>query len=74
MFTVALAGKKKLEFQGIYAVKDLHQLLLGGPALEASDLIKKNCVNAVNSEEQWRIQTGAMGSKKAMKTAHISSI
>ena len=52
MFTVTLAGKKKFEVQDIYAVKDLHQPLLGGPALEALDLIKKNCVNAVNSEEK----------------------
>ena len=33
-------------------MKDLHQPLLGGPALEALDLIKKDCVNAVNSEEK----------------------
>ena len=52
MFTVALAGKKKLAVQDIYVVKDLHQLLLGGPALEALDLIKKNCVNTVNGEEK----------------------
>ena len=52
MFTVALAGKKKFAVQDIYVVKDLHQPLLGGPALEALDLIKKNCVNAVNSEEK----------------------
>ena len=52
MCTVALAGKKKFAVQDIYVVKDLHQSLLGGPALEALDLIKKNCVNAVNSEEK----------------------
>ena len=52
MFTVALTGKKKFAVQDIYVVKDLHQSLLGGPALEALDLIKKNCVNAVNSEEK----------------------
>ena len=50
MFTVALAGKKKFAVQDIYVVKDLHQPLLGGPAIEALDLIKKNCINAVNSE------------------------
>ena len=38
--------------QDIYVVKDLHQPLHGGPALEALDLIKKNCVNAVNNEEK----------------------
>ena len=52
MFTVALAGKKKFAVQDIYVVKDLHQPLLGGPAIEALDLIKKNCINAVNSEEK----------------------
>ena len=40
MFTVALAGKKKFAVQDIYVVKDLHQPLLGGPALKALDLIK----------------------------------
>ena len=52
MATVALAGKKKLAVQDIYVVKHLHQPLRGGPALEALDLIEKNCVNAVNSEEK----------------------
>ena len=52
MSTVALAGKKKFTVQDIYVVKDLHQPLLRGLALEALDLIKKNCVNAVNSEEK----------------------
>ena len=51
MFTVALAGKK-FAVQDIYVVKDVHQPLLAGLALEALDLIKKNCVNAVNSEEK----------------------
>ena len=50
MFTVALAGKKKFAVQDIYVVKDLHQPLLKGQAPEAYDLIKKNCVNAVNSD------------------------
>ena len=52
MFTVALTGKKKFAVQDIYVVKDIHQPLLGGPALAALDLIKKNCVNAANSEEK----------------------
>ena len=52
MFTVTLAGKKKFAVQDIYVVKDLHQPLLGDPALEALDLIEKNCVNVVNSEEK----------------------
>ena len=56
MFTVALAGKKKFPVQDIYVVKDLHQPLLGGPALEALDSIKKNCAYAVNSEEKPDIE------------------
>ena len=51
-FTVALAEKKNFTVQDIYVLKDLHQLPIEGPALEALDLIKKNCVNAVNSEEK----------------------
>ena len=49
MFTVTLAGKNKFAVKDIYVVKDLNQPLLGGQAL---DLIKKNCVNAVNREEK----------------------
>ena len=45
MFTVALACDKKFSVQDIYVV-------LGGQAQEALDLIKRNCVNAVNSEEK----------------------
>ena len=41
MFTVALAGKRKLTSTTTWRSK-----------LEALDLIKKNCVNAVNSEEK----------------------
>ena len=52
MFTVALAGKKKFAVQNIYVAKDLHQPLLGGPALEALDLINKRFVNAINIKER----------------------
>ena len=52
IFTVALAGKKKFAVQDIYVAKDSPQPILGGPAPETLDLITKNCVNEVNSEEK----------------------
>ena len=42
MFTLELAGKKNFAVQDDYVVKNLNQPLLGGPALETLDLIKKN--------------------------------
>ena len=40
-YPVALTGRKEFAVQDIYVVKDLHQPPLGGPALEALDLIEK---------------------------------
>ena len=56
MFTVALAGKQKSAVQNIYIVKDVDQPLLGSPALKGLNLIKKNCVYAINSEEKTDTQ------------------
>ena len=65
MFTVALAGKKKFAVQDIYVVRDVHQPLLGGPALEALDLIKKNCVDVFNHKEKTDTEYKQISCSKA---------
>ena len=57
-FTTTIETDDKIIVQDVHVIKGLHQALLGGPAIRALNLLKKeNFTEAVNSTDEIKGQS-----------------